>query len=134
MRRRLALVLVCLLASLAVGCEAGPPSVDRGLAVRFPGSGTLYPGSRAYDCAAINRCADVIAEVARWATWTAPELGEPASVTFHGAIDAAGQEIMLSRSGGGTWIAVVTWPDGTRRAVVVGCGVGIDWTRCFSES
>jgi hypothetical protein len=133
MRTRLTFTLTLVVAWLALGCAAGPPVPDPSLAVRGPDGGLLYPDPTAHDCATVSRCADLTAEIARWAARTVPELGQPDAVTFHGAIDDAGRHILLTRSGGGTWIAVVAWVDGTRRAVLVGCGVGVDPNRCFSE-
>lgn len=43
-----------------------------------------------------------------------------------------GRKILLTRSGGGTYIAVFVFVDGTLAAVQVGCGVGIDPTMCFT--
>jgi hypothetical protein len=130
---RIALALVCALACVVAACDAAPAVPDPSLAVRGPSGGLLYPDPETHDCATVSRCGDLTAEIARWAARTVPELGEPASVTFHGAIDDAGRHILLTRSGGGTWVAVVSWPGGTRRAVLVGCGVGVDPNPCFSE-
>ena len=130
------LVLAIALAATALGCAAAPwapAAPDPSLAVRGPGGDVLYPDPAGRDCPSVSRCADLTAEIARWAARVAPELGLPDAVTFHGAIDAAGRHILLTRSGGGTWIAVVAWADGTRRAVIVGCGVGVDPNRCFSD-
>ena len=44
-----------------------------------------------------------------------------------------GGRILMTRSGGGTEIAVFVFIDGSRAAVQVGCGVGVDPTMCFTQ-
>jgi hypothetical protein len=67
------------------------------------------------------------------------------AVTGHAAIDrielfvpdyrdAEGNTIVMARSGGTDYIAVIHLADGTTRAVQVGCGVGIDPDRCFTSA
>ena len=46
--------------------------------------------------------------------------------------DADGSLILMTRSGGTDYIAVIRLADGSVRAIHVGCGVGIDPDRCFT--
>jgi hypothetical protein len=131
---RIVRLVVLVLALLAAACDIGQPAFDPSLTIPgFTDQGPLHPSNPAADCATLSRCADMLAEIGRWSERTAPELGPPTSVTFHGARDEVGNVILMTRSGGSTWIAVVTWSSGRRAAVVVGCGVGVDRERCFSQ-
>ena len=128
-----ALVISCLVAVLVAGCGVVQPPIDRSLSVRGPGGGErLYPG-RAFACSEVGRCPELVAEIGRWADRAMPRAGAPTDVSFHGAVDDAGRTILLTRSGGSTWIAVMSFADGTRAAAMVGCGVGVDPKRCFSS-
>jgi hypothetical protein len=53
-------------------------------------------------------------------------------VTFHEPTTSDGQG-GIHRSGGDTWIAVVTFNDGSRIPILVGCGVGLNLHWCFSR-
>jgi hypothetical protein len=120
-------------ALLTSACGILQPAVDSTLAVSFPEGGRdLYPGAT-IACDQTGRCDDYLAEVRRWAARTSAGRGDPASITFHEVADSSGQGLVMTRSGGGTWIAVVTFRDGSRAAALVGCGVGIDMERCFSS-
>lgn len=47
--------------------------------------------------------------------------------------DRDGNVILMNRSGGTDYIAVIHLADGSVRAIQVGCGVGIDPERCFTS-
>jgi hypothetical protein len=47
--------------------------------------------------------------------------------------DSEGNTILMNRSGGTDFIAVIHLADGTTRAIQVGCGVGVDPDRCFTS-
>ena len=47
--------------------------------------------------------------------------------------DAAGNLILMTRSGGTDYIAVIHLADGSVRATQVGCGVGVDQNRCSTS-
>ena len=104
-------------------------SVDRTLFVAGPGS-SVYPGEE-YACSALMRCADMRAEIERWAAASMDGHGPIAAVTFHRMLDDQGRHLLLTRSGGGTYIAIVTFGDGSAVAVLVGCGIGVDTKACF---
>lgn len=96
-------------------------AVEQPLGIEVAGVGTVYPAGRV-TCATVDRCGDVLDEVNAWlgqwegdrSSWSV-DLHEPRTMEG-GTID---------RSGGSTWIAVVTFDDGTHTAVMVGCGEGI---------
>lgn len=46
--------------------------------------------------------------------------------------DSAGNTILMNRSGGTDYVAVIHLEDGKVRAIQVGCGVGVDPDRCFT--
>ena len=46
-------------------------------------------------------------------------------VSFLEFVDESGGKVLITRSGGGTWLAVVTLADGGRIGLTVGCGIGI---------
>jgi hypothetical protein len=48
--------------------------------------------------------------------------------------DSEGNRILMNRSGGTDFIAVIHLADGSTRAIQVGCGVGIDPDRCFTSA
>jgi hypothetical protein len=48
--------------------------------------------------------------------------------------DSAGNQILISRSGGTDYVAVIHLTDGLIRAIQVGCGVGVDPDRCFTSA
>ena len=48
-------------------------------------------------------------------------------------VDDAGQSIMLTRSGGGTYLAIVTFGNAELIGLKVGCGIGIDPDACFAS-
>ena len=127
-------VLAAVVAVGLVACDSttdttsGSP-VDPTLVVAGPGS-SLYPGQE-YLCSAQMRCADMRAEIERWAAASPEDHGAIIAVTFHGALDDQGRHILLTRSGGGTYVAVVTFGDGSTVAVLVGCGIGVDTKACF---
>ena len=113
------------LAACLAACRV---ELDPSLAVNSAG-GTLYPGAevRCWD-----RCDDMTEEIRRWIQRELPEGADLASVTWHRMVDAKGNEILLERTGGFTWMAVATLTDGSRVALLVGCGAGLDTERCFS--
>jgi hypothetical protein len=47
--------------------------------------------------------------------------------------DSEGNTILMTRSGGTDYIAVIHLADGSIRAIQVGCGVGVDPDRCFTS-
>ena len=98
------------------------------------GEELLYPAA-AMDCREIERCNDMLAEIERWTTRTETRsaLAPPSAVTFHSAVDEGGNTILLNRTGGASWIAVVMYANGTQTSVLVGCGVGLQVDRCFSS-
>ena len=127
-------VLAVAFAIGSVACDStsdpvGGSPVDRSLVVAGPGS-SLYPGQQLV-CNADMRCPDMRAEIERWAAASAVDLGPIVEVRFHGAVDDQGRHILLTRSGGGTYVAVVTFGDGSAVAVLVGCGIGVDTRACF---
>jgi hypothetical protein len=78
------------------------------------------------------RCEDHHAEVERWAAANQSARGAPSSITFHLFANEQGAPVLFTRSGGSTYAAVIKFGDGFRTAIGVGCGVGIDYERCFS--
>lgn len=98
-------------------CESAADPVG----IEVAGVGTLYPGGRV-TCQTVERCGDILDEVGAW-------LGEWASDRSSWSVELHEPRTLeagtITRSGGGTWIAVVTFEDGTQTAVMVGCGEGI---------
>jgi hypothetical protein len=94
-------------------------------------AGTMfYPGEEV-GCAGTGECADLLAEVDAWADAHERGRGAVVWVTLHEPASEDGTAGIM-RSGGSTWMAVVTFADGSRTALMVGCGVGIDPEMCFS--
>ncbi|HEX5823139.1 MAG TPA: hypothetical protein VFY18_01650, partial [Candidatus Limnocylindrales bacterium] len=48
--------------------------------------------------------------------------------------DSAGNRILMNRSGGTDYVAVIHLADRSVRAIQVGCGVGVDPDRCFTSA
>ena len=108
-----------------------PPGALPG--VRYPDTNRLsYPGTEV-PCNQIDRCRDMLAELERWSTAHAGSHGPARSVTFHEFVDDQDKPFIATRSGGDTWIAVLTFDDGYRVALAVGCGVGIRTEVCFTR-
>lgn len=99
-------------------CEsAGDPS----LGIEVAGVGTFYPASRV-TCEIVDRCGDVLDEVGAWlGEWASDRTSWSVELHEPRTIDGG----TITRSGGATWIAVVTFEDGTQTTVMVGCGEGI---------
>ena len=129
---RRSLVTAALAILLLAGCALTAPPIDHRLGVVGPSGGTLYPGARV-DCVPSIRCDDMRGEIDRWVARSAPTRGPVLDVSFHGFIDESGGIILMNRSGGGTWLAVVTLADGGRIGLSVGCGVGISPEVCFAN-
>ena len=115
--RRACLALTAL-AALVVACGSAP-RVD-GIPIGEPvgcGGGT---------------CDAEIAFARSWLDGAAPGHAPVRQVEIHAADyrNANGEQILLARSGGPTVAAVLRLEDGTIRAVLVGCGIGIDPDRC----
>jgi hypothetical protein len=94
------------------------------------GGEPLYPGHQV-GCDVVDHCQNVLAEIDAFLAEHDPGQGPAASVTLHMPTSAEGPRAM-NRSGGGTWMAIITFGDGSRTALMVGCGVGIEPGRCFS--
>ena len=93
-----------------------------------------YPLGTRVDCA--DGCPRFIAAASAWLD---------TAVAGHAAIDhielfvpdyrdPQGNTIVMTRSGGTDFIAVIHLADGSVRAIQVGCGVGIDPERCFTSA
>jgi hypothetical protein len=124
--KRAPLALILVLGSLLNGCGS---AVDR-----LPGfqvaDATFYPREQV-SCEATGDCARLVSTIDGWLCRHANERGPAASVTFHvpGTADGTGR---ITRSGGRTWIAVVTFIDGSQIPIMVGCGAGIMEDYCSS--
>jgi len=116
---------------LIAGCSFIVPPSDRRIGVGNPaGSGYLYPG-KPIACEQTSRCNDLLAEIDRWVARVMPERSPIAGVAFHTFVDDRGRSILMTRSGGNTWLAVVTLADGAQIGLTVGCGIGIHPEACF---
>jgi hypothetical protein len=99
---------IVLLATAPFAFSTCGRTVDPSLKVVYGNVGTYYPGDE-IPCARLSDCDDYLAEVAGF--------------------------MREQESGrGGTLIAVATFADGSRVAVVVGCGVGVAVERCASSN
>lgn len=111
--------LLLVLAMLAAACEAGPDG-------RFghqDGVGIAY-GRSQVPCDMLERCVGLLSEIEGWIGQYGG--GRTAdAVTFHWA--------SVVRSGGSTYVAIVRFGDGSQTELLVGCGVGLDQEKCFSE-
>lgn len=121
-------IVSLLLAVLVAACDSG---VDRRLAIDLNGIATYYPG-RQVECSRVDRCGDVLAEVDAWVELHARPARTDHLVTLHEPATVEGPAV-ITRSGGSTWVAVVTFSDGSRAAFIVGCGMGIAIELCFSD-
>jgi hypothetical protein len=119
-------------AGLVITVGACGPEVHLEFAGIDSTAGTFYPGHKVSCERGVEHCVDVLAEVAAFVNQHDRAQGAVSSITLHQPTTADGHGIIL-RSGGGTWIAVVTFEDGSQTAVMVGCGVGIDTDMCFSS-
>ena len=63
-------------------------------------------------------------------TLAAKKAGSQFDPAMTSLLCANGEQILLARSGGPTVAAVLRLEDGTIRAVLVGCGIGIDPDAC----
>jgi hypothetical protein len=79
------------------------------------------------------RCGDMRAEIDRWAAREAPERGPVVGISLYLFVDDAGQSIIMTRSGGGTYLAIVTFGNGEQIGLKVGCGIGADPDACFAS-
>jgi hypothetical protein len=108
-------------ALLLVGCGQvfGPARVD-GLPI----------GDKA-PCGA-GECDREIAFARGWLDAASPGHAPIRSVSVHlpDFRDDAGNHILMARSGGRTVVAVLRLEDGSIRAVLLGCGLGIEPDRC----
>ncbi|SRR5258705_8352355 len=120
--------------ALVAGCDLATVPPDRRLSVNSPaGPGSLYPGET-MACKPSMRCDDMRAEIDRWVAREMPDRGPVADVSFHTFVDEQGDgHILMVRSGGGTWLAVVTLAHGEQIGLSVGCGIGIDHDACFAN-
>ena len=111
------LVLTALTA-LVVACGSAP---------RVDG----IPIGERVDCGG-GTCDAEIAFARSWLDAAAPGHAPVRQVEIHAADyrNANGEQILLARSGGPTVAAVLRLEDGTIRAVLVGCGIGIDPDAC----
>jgi hypothetical protein len=109
-----------------------PPEIHREVAgIRlFDNGPLLYPGHHV-GCDVTGDCENVLAEVEAFFAEYEPDKGPTASVTIHTPATADGPAA-ITRSGGGTWMAIVTFGDGSPTALLVGCGVGVEPGGCFS--
>jgi hypothetical protein len=84
------------------------------------------------DCGG-RACDAEIAFARSWLDAAAPGHAPVLQVEIHAADyrNANGEQILLARSGGPTVAAVLRLEDGTIRAVLVGCGIGIDPDTCM---
>jgi len=93
-----------------------------------------YPLGAGANCA--ESCPRFMAAASAWLDTAAPG---------HAAIDrielfvpdyryAEVNQILVTRSGGTDYIAVIHLGDGSTRAIQVGCGVGVDPERCFTSA
>jgi hypothetical protein len=130
---RAAVVVAAGLLAVA-GCDVVTVPLDRRISVNSPaGSGSLYPGET-ITCQPSMHCDDLRAEVERWVAREMPDRGPVADISFHTFVDERGEgRLSMVRSGGGTWLAVVTLADGAQIGLSVGCGMGIDPKRCFAS-
>jgi hypothetical protein len=128
---RTAIVLAVVL--VVAGCGPADTAPDRRISVtNASGNGLLYPG-QALPCDPTMRCRELRAEIDRWAARAAPDHGPIVEVSFHTFVDDAGQSIIMTRSGGGTYLAIVTFGGGEQIGLKVGCGIGIDADACFAS-
>jgi hypothetical protein len=124
---------IVLLATAPFAFSTCGRTVDPSLKVVYGNVGTYYPGDE-IPCARLSDCDDYLAEVAGFMREQESGRGPASSVTLHGIVTADGDDAIITRSGGGTLIAVATFADGSRVAVVVGCGVGVAVERCASSN
>ena len=103
---------------LLVACGGARPRVDG------------IPIGALVDCG--GTCDAEIAFARTWLDGAAPGHSPIRSVEIHAADyrNANGEHVLLARSGGPTVAAVLRLEDGTIRAVLVGCGIGIDPDAC----
>jgi hypothetical protein len=125
-----ALVASGVVVLVAGGC--GPEIHLEFAGISAGAAGTFYPGQMVPCEGNVEHCDDVLAEVEAFVKDHDRERGALSSITLHAPTTADGHGVIM-RSGGGTWIAVVIFGDGSRTAVMVGCGVGIDTDMCFSS-
>jgi hypothetical protein len=124
---RFAIASIALCTLLVGGCG---PAIHTELAgVDVTGYGPMYAGDEV-GCGTLGGCRDLLAEVDAFVDEYEPGRG-PVSVTFHTLATAEGPAVVM-RSGGSTWMAIVTLNDGSRSALVIGCGIGIAVDMCFS--
>jgi hypothetical protein len=114
------------LALLIGGCG---PTIHRDVKGILAAGTLFYPGEE-FGCAQDDRCADLLAEVDAFVDAYERNGGPVVSVTLHDPVSE--DHILITRSGGGTSMAIVTFGDGSRIALMIGCGVGIDTEMCFS--
>jgi hypothetical protein len=124
---------IVLLAAALFASSACARDVDPSLKVVYGNTGTYYPGDE-IPCARLSDCDEYVGEVAGFLREHESGRGPASSVTLHGLAKADGEEAGVHRSGGITLIAVATFADRSRVAVVVGCGVGLAVDRCFSAN
>ena len=121
MSSRQALALV---PAVIVGAIVLLSSSDGDLTVDDPTTGDALHPAGLLLCSQYERCADLRAEVNRWAARTMPTRGTPTDVSLHYTTDDAGHKIVEETLG------VVRFADSFRVAVIVKCGIGIDLERC----
>ena len=131
--RLLQAAMIVAVAVVVAGCDAADTAPDRRISVtNASGNGLLYPG-RALPCEPTMRCHDLRAEIDRWAARAAPEQRPILDIAFYTFVDEAGQSIIMTRSGGGTYLAIVTFGGGEQIGLKVGCGIGVDPKACFAS-
>ena len=92
-----------------------------------------YPIGEAARCA--NRCALFSAEASRWLDINVPGHAtiERIELFVPDYRDSRGNRVLVNGSGGTQYIAVMHLAGGAVRAIEVGCGVGIDPSRCSTS-
>jgi hypothetical protein len=91
-----------------------------------------YPIGEMAPCADAD-CSREIATAVRWLDRVAPDHPEIDHVELHlpDYRSPTGSRYLMTRSGGRTVVAVLAFADGSRRAVQVGCGIGVSPV-CFT--
>jgi hypothetical protein len=112
-------LVLAALTALVVACGAAP-KVDG------------IPIGERVDCGG-GSCDAEIAFARSWLDAAAPGHAPVRQVEIHAADyrNANGEHILLARTGGPTVAAVLRLEDGTIRAVLIGCGIGIDPETCM---